>query len=235
MAHIPFAIDRDPLAQRLGGALPRNALCVVVGEGGAGKSLLTQRLAFGALRHGAKVAYVSTEKDLVGFLEQMQSLAYPVEMDVLSRQLAFYSTSPHGGAVPKSRRLLRLLTSHVHQDRDVVVIDSLSSLLRDGRDLVVGRWSLVDMAIERLLAWAREGRAVVVSVDPLEVSREEAGALERVADVHLDLKREMVGSEAVHLLHVKRFARPLSRVSDVIAFRVEPSAGLLVEIKGVYG
>lgn len=236
MAHLRFDLERDQLAAKLGGALPRNAVCVIAGEGGAGKSLLSQRIAYGALRHGARTAYVSTELGLLGFLEQMHSLGYDVEMDALERRLAFYSTMVDGEEpVPKTMRMLRLLTSDVREGRDLLVIDCLSTLLRDGQPLFVGRGSLLEMTLERLQTWARGGLAIVVTVDPLEIARDDVGALERIADVYLDVRKEMTGTEAVHLAHVRRFARPLSRVADVIGFRVEPSAGLILEIKGVYG
>lgn len=235
MRHFLFDTERDELAQKLGGGLPRNALCVLVGEAGAGKSILSQRIVYGALRNGARVAYVSTELSMRSFLEQMRSVGYDVEMEILKRQLAFYTTYPASGrAVPRAIQMLRLLRSNVARGREIVVVDRLSSMLRDARELGPSRYGMVDVALEQLLTWSRQGRTVVLCVDPEDISHDDLGALERTADVYLELRTEMVGPQAIHLIKVRRFARPLLRVSDVIAFRVEPRVGMLLEIKAVH-
>lgn len=234
--HLRFDVERDELAQRLGDGLPRNALIVVVGEAGAGKSLLCQRLAFGLLRHGARTAYVSTELRLPTFLEQMRSIDYGVELDLLDRRLDFYATHPgRGRVVPKAYQLLRLLASPRVRDHDAILVDRFSTLLRDARELGPGRHGIVDVALEHLPRWASDGRAVLLAVDPADLGPQELGALEALADIYLELRTELVGSRAIHLLRVRRFARPLHRVHDLVAFRVEPGIGLAIEIKEVYG
>lgn len=236
MAHFRFDLERDELAQKLGGGLPRSALCVVVGEAGAGKSILCERLAYGVLQHGARPVYVSTELGLHSFLEQMRSVGYAIELDLLSRKLSFFTTHPaQGRAVPRALQLLRLLGSPAVRRHDAIIVDRLSSLLRDARELGPGRYGVVDVALERLLEWAREGRTIVLAVDPDDITPDDLGALERVADVYLDLRTELVGTHSVHIIRVRRFERPLVRVHDVVAFRVEPLVGIVLEIKEVYG
>lgn len=236
MQHLRFDLERDELAMKLGGGLPRSALCVLKGEAGAGKSILCQRIAAGVLRYGARVAYVSTELGFRSFLEQMRSVDYDVELDVLDRKLSFYSTTPARGRVaPKAFHLLRLLTSSAVRNHDLIVIDRFSSLLRDARELGPGRYGVVDVALEHLPRWAAEGRTVLLGIDPEDITPDDLGALDRVADVYLEVRTELVGPRAIHVLRVRRFARALQRVTDVVAFRVEPRAGLVLEIKEVYG
>jgi flagellar protein FlaH len=236
MPNVPFQIERDELAQKLGGGLPRNALCVILGRAGSGKSVLCQRLAYGASHCRAKVAYVSTELGLPNFLEQMHSLGYPVDQPFLARTLNFYATHPsRSRAVPRAQQLLRLLSSNVGKDHELIIVDRFSNLLRDAQELGRGRYGMVDVALERFLAWARQGRTLVLAVDPDDITADDLGALERVADVYLELTSETTGLETLHLLHVRRFERPLTRVSDVIGFHVEPRIGLRLEIKAVYG
>lgn len=235
-AHLRFDIERDELAPRLGGGLPRNAIVLLVGELGAGKSLLCQRLAYGLLAHGARVAYASTELRLPNFLAQMRSVGYGVEDPLLDRSLGFYATRPgRGRVVPKAFQLLRLLASPLVSSHDVILVDRFSTFLRHARELGPGRHGIVDVALEHVSKWASDGRTVVLAVDPDDLGPEEMGALEAAADAYLELRTEMVGSRAIHLLRVRRFARPQHRVHDIIAFRVEPGIGLAIEIKEVYG
>lgn len=226
-------IERDELAQRLGGGLPRNSLGVLVGPAGAGKSVFLQRLAHGALRHGARVAYVSTELGTRNFLEQTRSLGYGAEVDVLEGKLAVYSSHPASGRPhPRPDQLRRLLMSQVPRGRDLVIVDRVSSLLRDASGQHHSP-ALLGAAMEGFLRWARGGRCVLLAVDPEDVPPAEVGALERVSNLYLELKTHLVGPQALHVIHVRRFERPLARTADVLTFRVEPKAGLILEIKTV--
>ena len=233
--HLRFDIDSDELAQKLGGGLPRSALGVVVGPAGGGKSILCQRVAYGVLRHGGKVAMVSSELDLWGFLEQMRNVGYAVEMDYLARKLTFHSTHPRGrNVVPRPLHLRRLLASGVHREADLVIVDRFSSLLRDAQALGLPASTPVDAALHVLLQWSRQGKTVLLTVDPEDMGDDDLSALERVMDMYFEVREEMVGQTALHLLKVRRFARPMRRVTDIIGFRVEPGAGILLEIKAVH-
>lgn len=231
-SHLRFDLERDELAQRFGGGLPRPAVGVLVGPAGAGKSVLLQRLTHGLLRHGSRVAYVSTELGTRNFLEQMRSLGYPVEDALIHGTLALHTTHPAWRRPhPRPDHLARLLASQVPKDRDVVIVDRLSSLMRDAR--VHGPHQL-DRALEGFLRWARGGRLVLLALDPEDIGPAEISALERVSNLYLEQRSQMVGPQCLHVIQVRRFERPLQRVADVVVFRVEPRAGMLLEIKAVH-
>jgi flagellar protein FlaH len=130
-------LDRDELADRLGGKLPQGSLGLIEGVSGAGKSVTAQRLAYGLLQNGTRVVYVSTEFTTSAFLEQMEGLGYPVQEHFAERQLKFCSTTPMlGHPVPKKDRLPRLLESKQLLTEPVVIVDCFSQLaephLEDG-------------------------------------------------------------------------------------------------------
>ena len=70
----PFGLEQDSLANSLGAAIPNRSLMIVEGEIGGGKSLIAQRLAFGLVENGTKVALVTTELTTRGWLEQVASI-----------------------------------------------------------------------------------------------------------------------------------------------------------------
>ena len=72
----PFGLEQDSLANSLGAAIPNRSLMIVEGEIGGGKSLIAQRLAFGLVENGTKVALVTTELTTRGWLEQVASIGY---------------------------------------------------------------------------------------------------------------------------------------------------------------
>ena len=77
-AGFDFELETDSLADSLGRYLPRRSLYVVSGAIGAGKSLISQRLAYGLIAHGARLTMVTTELTTRGWLEQVESLGYPL-------------------------------------------------------------------------------------------------------------------------------------------------------------
>ena len=126
---LDFALERDELAGRLGGGLPQGSLCLVEGEGGSGKSVLTQRIAYGLLEHGHRTVFVSSEFSTPAFLDQMQSLGYPVMDAFADGRLLFVPTNPLlGHSVSSRERLPRLLAARHLLRQPVVIVDVFSML-----------------------------------------------------------------------------------------------------------
>jgi len=79
MDYISLHLDRDDLNDKIGGGLPKGSLMIVEGESGIGKSILCQRITYGALVNGYTVTYISTEMTTLDFVRQMASLNYNIE------------------------------------------------------------------------------------------------------------------------------------------------------------
>ena len=73
-----FTLEQDSLANAMGARLPNRSLWMVQGEVGSGKSLVSQRLIYGLLENGSKILVVTTELTTRGWIEQMESIGYPV-------------------------------------------------------------------------------------------------------------------------------------------------------------
>ncbi len=232
-----YKIERDELEERLGGGLPTGALIVIEGENGTGKSILSQRFAYGLLENGCNLAYVSTELTTMSFIEQMASLDYGVDEYVLTGKLVFVPVFPILGYRARRDDLLdRLVRARKLFSRDVVVVDAFSTLLKNYVGAVKGRTSIpakMDEAIYTFKLLNAQGKTIILTIDPEEVDPEITSFLRSAADVLISGSIESVGGAVGRALFVRRFSRASGAVADVLNFRVEPNAGFIVEIKSV--
>ena len=74
----PYDLETDSLADSMGLRLPNRSLYVLQGAVGGGKSLISQRLAYGMVENGVKVLVITTELTTRGWIEQMESIGYGV-------------------------------------------------------------------------------------------------------------------------------------------------------------
>lgn len=234
-----IALERDELNDRLGGGLPEGAVCVVEGEYGSGKSVLTERLTYGFLKNHLRVAVVSTELTTMQFIEQMHSLDYPVEEFLFDQRLLFLPVYPILGHRGKKGDLLhRLVSARRMYEQDVIVIDAYSTLLRQwaksienapGIDVTGG----VEETLYLFKLLSMRGKTVVLTIQPGDVDPHVVDILRANADVYLNTKFEMAGGGVSRYILVRRFERAERAVADIIPFRVEPKSGFIVEIKSV--
>lgn len=232
-----FNLERDELADRLGGGLPDGALIVVEGEYGTGKSILLQRLVYGLLENKHTVSYVSTELTTPNFIEQMYSLDYPVEEHILREQLVFIPVyTVLGFRSPKDDTLQRLLKARRMYRKEIVAVDAFSNLLKNwikalppGTDVT----NKVEEAVYFFKLLNAQGKTIILTVEQGEVPEEVLQLLRSAADVYLSLRIDIVGNNVSRSVLVRRFARASRGVGDVVNFRVEPKTGFIVEIKSV--
>jgi|SRR5581483_11195564 len=235
-----FHLERDELADRLGGGLPGGALCIVEGEFGTGKSVIGQRIIYGLLKNGTRVTVVSTELTTMHFIEQMHSLDYPIEEFVFNRNLLFLPVYPVlGFRGEKSDLMDRLMAAKKMYESDVIVIDAFSSLIRDWtqslpegttqREIV----KRIEDALYMFKLLNSRGRSVVLTLQPGDIPDEISSVLKAAADVYLTLKLDSVGGVVSRSIFVRRYSRAEKNVADIVPFRVEPKTGLIVEIKSV--
>ena len=235
----PFQLSRDELQDRLGGGLPEGALVILEGGYGSGKSILLERLLYGAVENGASASVVSTELTTSSFLEQMYNLDYDVEEALLGQRLVFVPVYPvFGWRAPKADLLDKLLHAKRLFEKDLIAIDCFSSLLKNYIQ-AAHPGGLVDVSdkVEEALYLFKllnaQGKTVILTIEPNELPPEVISAFQGAADVYLNLKLDVVGNTVSRSVLVRRFERPAKAVGDIIFFRVEPKVGFVVEIKSV--
>lgn len=234
---LSFALDRDDLCDRLGGGIPRGSLVVVEGAHGAGKSILSQRLAMGLVMNGHTVSLVSTELTTSGFMSQMGSLNYDVEKPLLGERLVFVPVYPMMGTrAPPQDLLPRVLKAQRMFTKDVILFDAFSKFLNDHERAtgdLVATVEQVEAVLYHFKKLTSAGKTIIVNLETGQCREELANLFKDSADTLLSLKFELLGNTAARRIIVQRMSRAAGRFGDVIGYRVEPGVGIVIEIRSV--
>ena len=223
-----FTLEQDSLANAMGARLPNRSLWMIQGEVGSGKSLVSQRLIFGLLENGSKVLVVTTELTTRGWIEQMESIGYPVTEYIASGMLMVFSRF---GVIAESKEgggLFDVLESDAVEKADVVVVDSASALISDDME------SSQHLAVlQKLRKICSESRSLLLTVDPSEIDGKLLHKLRSSCEVLLDMNAGFVGGEIKRTIVVTRFLRAAGPVQASVGWRVEPYMGFIVDITAV--
>ncbi len=223
-----FTLEQDSLSNAMGARLPNRSLWMIQGEVGSGKSLISQRLIFGLLENGSKILVVTTELTTRGWIEQMESIGYPVTEHIASGMLLVFSQF---GVIAESKEgvdMFDVLESEAIEKADVVVVDSASALLPTGLET-----SEQMQVLQRLRRVCSESRSLLLTVDPTEMDEKLLHKLRTSCEVLLDMRAGFVGGEIKRTIVVTRFLRAAGPVQASVGWRVEPYMGFIVDITAV--
>lgn len=222
-----IALATDELHESLGRGFPKGAFVLIEGAETTGKSVLCQRLLYGLLAHNYTITMISTELTVKEFVNQMYSIAYKIATPLLRGNMLYLPVYPLMKKIKPIQNFVRpLMTTEAIFKNDIIVIDTLSSMLKNTpmtKDTIVDLLSF----FKRLSALKK---TVIVTVDPAELSPDILAPLRAAAHVYLDLKITMIGGYVTRQIFVKRFSQTENPVEDVVGFRIEPGIGFIVEI-----
>jgi flagellar protein FlaH len=223
-----FTLEQDSLSSAMGARLPNRSLWMLQAEVGGGKSLISQRIIYGLLENGVKVLAVTTELTTRGWIEQMESIGYPVTEHIASGRLMVFSRF---GVIAETRDdvgIFDVLDSDAITKADVVVIDTASSLMPSDLDT-----KQKDEVLQKLRKICSESRSLMLTVDPTEMDDKLLHKLRSSCEVLLDLNAGFVGGELKRTIVVTRFLRAAGPVQASVGWRVEPYMGFIVDITAV--
>lgn len=221
-------LKQDELASRLGGGLPRGSTMLIEGAEGSGRSALCQRLLYGLLQNGHSATFVSTELTLRDFIDQMYSLDYKIDKSLISGNLTYFPVYPLlGRSRSRFDFLDKLMTSPQLYSKDVLFIDSLTTLTKD---------SLTEANCIKLMGFfkkqMKQEKTIIMTADD---SCRAADPLRSAVDIYLSIKMKMSGQEIARTVHTLRYQRAKRKVDDIMRIRIEPGIGLVIEITEVSG
>ncbi|WP_302082302.1 ATPase domain-containing protein [Salinibaculum rarum] len=230
----------DQLNRAFGGGLPKGSIVLVEGTYGAGKSTLAGRFAYGLTEQSHEVTYLSTERPVGPFLDQMRSLSYDVTSALLDRQLLYLFGDLSGfdsdGDPPQL--LSRLTSSRGMWETDVAILDTFGDILRYDPtfDVLAGQTDR-RRAAQRVISFfrriARGDRTVVLTVDPSGLADATLEPFRAIADVLLQVTATSGGRSVRRSIDVKRFVGMGQQVDDSIGFSIRPGIGIVVENRRV--
>jgi len=223
-----FTLEQDSLSNAMGARMPNRSLWMIQGEVGSGKSLISQRLIYGLLENGSKLLVITTELTTRGWIEQMESIGYPITEYIASGRLLVFSRF---GVIAESKKgveIFDVLNSDAVEKADVVVVDSASALMPNELDSA----EQVSV-IQKLRKICSDSRSLLLTVDPVEIDEKLLHKLRSTCEVLLDMKAGFVGGEIKRTIVVTRFLRAAGPVQATVGWRVEPYMGFIVDITAV--
>lgn len=224
-----FALDRDEINQMLGGGFPKGALVVIDGQTGSGKSALSQRFAFGLLDNKNTVTYISTQLTTKNFIRQMNSLDYPIGLKLLKGELLYIPVYPLlKESKPRIDFIQRLMGAEVIFEKDVIIIDTLSALIRYGTE---AEKSLQLISFFKKLTGMQ--KTIILTMDSTELPPNINTEFKDAAEILLTLKIRQLGTDIRRTVIINKYARPEVQISSMFGFKVEAKSGVMIDISGV--
>jgi flagellar protein FlaH len=222
-------LERDGLHRNIGGGFPKGAIAVIIGRDGSGKSAVTQRLSFGFLKNGHSVTMISTEFTTKGFLDQMKSLDYNVVNYLLNRELLLIPVYPLiGKARPRQDFLGRVMNSKQLYERDIIVFDTFSSLIKNDID---EERALNVLAFFKKLAGMN--KTVILTVEEGAIPENVLAPFRSDADIYLSLSTKVIEGSTTRTIIVNRYVQSMMPIVEMTGFRIEPKVGFIIDITTV--
>lgn len=210
------------LDSRLGGGLPVGSLILIEGSSGAGKSVLSQQIMWGALQDGFKVSLFTTENTVKSLITQMESIDLDVLDFLLLRHLRVYpiELSQLGENAPLT---LMQAVKNEHE-RDVIVIDSVTSAATP--EGAVG--AHIMSFFEESKRICSKGVTIIVTLHSNALDSDLIDTLRSMCDAHLKLFSDQDGQRLVKTLQVAKIRGAGSVTGAIFGFEVEPGWGMRV-------
>lgn len=216
-----IAVGVMDIDKKLGGGLQPNTLTLVEGDPDAGKSVVIQQLAYGALKERFRTVLYLSETNTRDFLGQMDKLGMSTMDYLLLGRLATYQANLRVGK-ERAEMLLTQLLHHVEKSdsRELFIVDSITSLL----------FQFDERFVLSFLATCKEladiGRTIMVTLHSYAINESLRMRASSICDAHLRLRIEEMGKQLVRTLEVCKIRGAVKTVDNSVSFSVEPGLGL---------
>lgn len=206
--------------RKLGGGIPKGSLILIEGQSDSGKSVLTQQMVWGSLREGCGVSVLTTENSVKSLITQMQSLNLNVLDYCLLGRLKIYPVKAMKAKDGAEKALANLLNALQQQDKDLVIIDSLTSFLTNSQSTqIIGFF-------EECKDCCNKGMSIVIVAHSYAFEGGMLGRVSSMCDTHLRLRFENIGEKLVKMLEVAKVRGASQSTGNIVTFDVEPGWGM---------
>jgi flagellar protein FlaH len=211
------------LDSKMGGGLPVGSLTLIEGTSGAGKSVLSQQILWGALEDGLQAALFTSENTVKSLVTQMASIDLDVLDFLLLRRLRVYPVELSQLGADAPRKLLDAMQAEAAQKRGMIALDSFSATAASAQSdhEIIAFFE----ACKRMTA---DGVTILITLHAEAVSADLANPIRSMCDAHLRLRTEQDGQRMVKTLEVAKVRGASSTTGAVVGFEVEPGWGMRV-------
>jgi len=211
------------LDDKLGGGIPIGSLCLIEGHSDAGKSVISQHLAYGALTStGICVVYYTTENTIRSLITQMDSLSLYTLDHFLTDRFRVYPLAWRSDLRDTDRPFNLLLEhfSRLPEKFKLVVVDSMTLLLAHSTSV-----SILDF-FSACKSLCVKGRSIILVAHSYSFDEEVLTRSRSLCDAHLRLKLEAVGDRLLKTLEVLKVRGADRSTGEVVSFEIEPKIGM---------
>ena len=213
-----------PLEKILGGGLSLGTLTLVEGASAAGKSVICQHLAFGALMGGHDLAYFTSEHTSRSLTNQMSGIGLDISRYLKNNQLEIYPVKEpiQGEDSGPLLAALALDLDRLPKRCEFVVVDAMTNLASYSQEPdIIAFFSALRRQCSR-------GRTIAVVAHSYAFAEGIFIRLGDLCDAHFRLRTGKVRSKFVRMLEVvKANGIELDR-DNLMVFEVEPGAGVRI-------
>lgn len=217
----------EELDSRLGGGIPVPSLLLVEGDHGTGKSVVVQQIAYGALKSGLRVYYITTESTVRELLLQAKRVSFDMTNYFLKGFLKIFPVHMEGARWAKNiaKLLLQIVGNFMVKtmsDWDLFIVDSFSVLAVYASTSTVLDFLTVAKNV------VSQDKLVILSVHPGVLSEEIMIRARSVCDGYIRLRAMEIGGMMIKAMEVVKLRGALGPVDSLIAFDVDPAFGIKV-------
>ncbi|MFT4311416.1 MAG: ATPase domain-containing protein [Candidatus Woesearchaeota archaeon] len=217
----------DELEEKLGGGIPKNSIGLIEGKNGFGKSILSQRITYGAVANKETITYISTEMSVSGFMNQMDSLKYEIKEAFMKKRLKFVSLFPSiGGFEYKDNLIEDLMKAKELFESDIIILDTLGEfVIRNG---------LTQKDCFKLLTFfnkiASQGKTVIFTADPDNIDENLIKILRMNSSIYILMDQKEQYGVKLNVMKVIRYTGAQSDVDKEMPFKVRAGIGIVIEL-----
>jgi flagellar protein FlaH len=219
--HKVITSGNTELDSRLGGGIPAGSLVLIEGTSGAGKSVLSQQMLWGALQDGYTATLFTSENTVKSLVPQMSSIDLDIQDYLLLGKLKVYpiELARLGNEAPT----LLLRAIQTQKDRGLIVIDSFTSAIaQDASGLQLRSF------FEECKRLCASGTTIMITLHAGAVVPDLLNPIRSTCDAHLNLRSEQDGQRLVKTLEVAKIRGAASGTGAIVGFEVEPGWGMRV-------
>jgi archaeal flagellar protein FlaH len=229
MKLLDIKLARDDYHKRVGNGIPQGSLILIEGGHGSGKSVMCQRMVYGLLQNGYSVTFVSSQMTTVDFIYQMYSLKYPINKKLIDGSLLYIPVLPLiSENAPQKDFLEKIMQSKPFYEKDVIVIDSLSSVI--SKD--VNPENIRDF-VSFLKRITGVNKVIIFTINPEELDRGIEEQLKLASTIIIGVQLKPFGGDIKNVATIVKYNFPSQNYQKVTVFRVEPNIGFIVEITSI--
>jgi len=207
----------------MGGGIPLGTLMIIFGGRGSGKSVMCQQFAYGALKEGREVTYISSEHTIPAILSNMENLSLSVENAFVDGKFRITPVHTRYGTIDNTLNMLAVLEDYIRkQTSELIIVDSLSFFADGKTDGEVYRFFITCKRI------TEQQKIVFVTIPHFFMEEVHLERAINLCDTVMEIRMREMGEKIARVLKIDKMKTLGEIFQEITAFEVDPAFGIRV-------